>query len=427
MNSKKLLTVTSVAEILEVSPSTVYRLIKAEELSAIKIGQRQVRVQQEDLATYIEACRVSKKLREVKNLNPVKAGEKQVITYQQRVGDAKENQLEDAADSGAKGLSRRRFLRGSFGLVLAATANFIGGVGATLVYQEFAHSVEDQRQLQLLEQERLASIERLFGGLYSFSWSAGLTHLIQDYGITQFQQSSNVIASVSLGAALGLQGRDWLNKAIYTGDLPGPVRIDGDIIVVGSPTSDAIAKTSFEYSGARYELKRAVDPLIELPITYILDKEELGDGEVLLRRYVAGEEKEMYNWALRMGKEVLPPPKLGANQWLQTDYLLITRIPNLMSRKAFLDGAEILIIGGAHGTGTEAIGLLLKDAKLLSRIETQRQNAPYFQILVPIVEIVHAFDGVRKHTMPVRLGDPVTKPISVDIDRLLSKWSAPHT
>lgn len=427
MNSKKLLTVTSVANILEVSPSTVYRLIKAEELPAVKIGQRQVRIRQEDLVTYVEACRISKKLRTVNNLNPVKTGSKQVTTYQKREESTEESQLKDLTDAGAKGLTRRRFLRGTFGLVLAATANLIGGVGATLIYQEFAHRVEDQRQLQLLEQERLASIERLFGGLHDFSWSAGLTHFIKDYGITQFQESSNIIASISLGAALGLQGRDWLDKAIYTEDLPGPVCIDGDIITVGSPTSDVIARASFEYSGARYELKRAVDPLIELPITYILDKDELDGGEVLLRRYVAGEEKEMYNWALRMGKDILPPPKLGTNRWLQTDYLLITRIPNLMSRKAFFDGAEILLIGGAHGTGTEAIGLLLKDAKLLSRIEAERQNSPYFQILVPIVEIVHGFDGVRKHTMPVRLGDPITKPVSIDIERLLARWSAPHT
>ncbi|MBF0368912.1 MAG: hypothetical protein HQL52_05565 [Magnetococcales bacterium] len=42
------------------------------------------------------------------------------------------------------------------------------------------------------------------------------------------------------------------------------------------------------------------------------------------------------------------------------DYLLITKIPNISSRDALRD-KEIVIIGGAHGTGTEAIELLLDD------------------------------------------------------------------
>ncbi len=59
MDSEKLLTVDEVAEILRVSPSTVYRRIQAGELPAIKLGHRQVRVRQEDLDAYIEAHRIT--------------------------------------------------------------------------------------------------------------------------------------------------------------------------------------------------------------------------------------------------------------------------------------------------------------------------------------------------------------------------------
>ena len=58
MDSEKLLTVDEVAEILRVSPSTVYRRIQAGELPAVKLGHRQVRIKQEDLDAYIEAHRI---------------------------------------------------------------------------------------------------------------------------------------------------------------------------------------------------------------------------------------------------------------------------------------------------------------------------------------------------------------------------------
>jgi len=58
MDSEKLLTVDEVAEILRVSPSTVYRRIQAGELPAVKLGHRQVRIKREDLDAYIEAHRI---------------------------------------------------------------------------------------------------------------------------------------------------------------------------------------------------------------------------------------------------------------------------------------------------------------------------------------------------------------------------------
>jgi len=59
MDTEKLLTVPEVAEILRVSPSTVYRRIQAGGLPAIKLGHRQVRIKQEDLDAYIDAHRIT--------------------------------------------------------------------------------------------------------------------------------------------------------------------------------------------------------------------------------------------------------------------------------------------------------------------------------------------------------------------------------
>ncbi|HID87447.1 MAG TPA: DNA-binding protein [Anaerolineae bacterium] len=60
MDNQKLLTVDQVAEILQVSRTTVYRRIRAGVLPAVKLGHRQVRIRQEDLEAYIEAHRIGK-------------------------------------------------------------------------------------------------------------------------------------------------------------------------------------------------------------------------------------------------------------------------------------------------------------------------------------------------------------------------------
>jgi len=49
MDSQKLLTVYQVAEILQVSRTTVYRRIQTEELPAVKLGRRQVRISRPSL------------------------------------------------------------------------------------------------------------------------------------------------------------------------------------------------------------------------------------------------------------------------------------------------------------------------------------------------------------------------------------------
>lgn len=53
--SERLLTIEKVASFLQVSPSSVYRWIKAGKLPAIKLGHRQVRVRQTDLEAYIRS------------------------------------------------------------------------------------------------------------------------------------------------------------------------------------------------------------------------------------------------------------------------------------------------------------------------------------------------------------------------------------
>ena len=51
----KVLTISDVSEILKVSRSTVYRIIKEQDLKAIKV-RKTIRVKAEDLEEYLDSC-----------------------------------------------------------------------------------------------------------------------------------------------------------------------------------------------------------------------------------------------------------------------------------------------------------------------------------------------------------------------------------
>jgi len=53
----RLLTVREVADAIRVSTMTVYRLIKAGDLAAIRVGKH-FRIREADLAAYLDACTV---------------------------------------------------------------------------------------------------------------------------------------------------------------------------------------------------------------------------------------------------------------------------------------------------------------------------------------------------------------------------------
>jgi excisionase family DNA binding protein len=58
LRDDQLMTVREVAEHMRVSTMTVYRLIKAGELSAVRVGKN-FRIRESDLQTYLDGCTTS--------------------------------------------------------------------------------------------------------------------------------------------------------------------------------------------------------------------------------------------------------------------------------------------------------------------------------------------------------------------------------
>lgn len=412
MSDTKLLTIGQVAAFLGTSPSTVYRKVASGNLRTVNTAGG-LRVRADDLVAYINQQLVAVD-RGVQR-NPLETAES---------GDQNESTDAGSDDSERKGqLKRRKFLKGSLALATTTVVTAIGGALGMLAYDEFAKMIANSGGQRADTRLRLKVIDQLFGGLPDFSWSAGISHLIDDYHINWAPQSSNAIASNFLASALKLHTNDWPKEVIPTSTSPGPVRIDTNLIAVGSPISDPIAQLGFQYYGSHYDLGLVPNRVIDLPFDYVLDRNYIGYTTTLAKRYVAGEIREMPNWALRKGSELIPPPILGKGGWIESDYLLITRIPNILSQQAFVSGGELLIIGGTHGIGTEAIGLLLKDTARLTRIQNDRGSSTYYQILVPVTQVNNVFDGVRMHSLPVELGDPMTEPVVVDLEKVLEQWT----
>lgn len=419
MSDKAAISVKQVSTLLEVSPSKVYRMIKNDEIPAFKNKSGEYRIYRQDLTDHIER-HIELRKEQIKSINP--------DCSRPNAKTLNENIEKPDNDEHAVNLSRRRFLSkvGSFVLsspfISASVAAFTGSVSSTLIYNHFAESISLQKQQQNLDKKRIELVTRLFGGFHNLSWSASLNHLVESYNIRQnFNKSSTFIASTSLGAVFDLSHDGWVKNAIKTKNLPGPILIDTDIVAIGSPINDDISRLSLEYNGkSRYELNRSLEPLLDLPITYAINKHDVRHDIVQAKRFVAGEEREMPNWTIHLDNDFLPSPKLNGNRWLKTDYLLISRIPNLLCGVAFYSGAEILIVGGTHGVGTEAIALVLNDYEVLNKIDSALSDSRYFQVIIPVDEIDHCLERGTMRSIPLSIGEPIVRRVVVDRDRILA-------
>lgn len=412
-----ILDIVDVSSILDLSPSSVKNLIESDKLLAFKNHNGEYKVDVKDLNNFVR--------------DQASLGKDNILSVNNTNSIDEKKSPEDFSDIKSPfwqmRMSRRQFLKGSLSLILGFLAGTLvegSNIPQALIFNEFADEIKQNRDTQILTSDHLKIIQNLFGGFRNdFSWSANLTRFVEKYDLREFKKSNTVRASIAIGSMLGVSESDWLMKAVYTNQLPGPVQIDSDILVVGSPVSDPVAKLNLEYEGtSKADLKRITAPMIDLPITYTIRLNESIKSNLTIKRYLAGEEVNSGNSSIEVDGRIIEPPQTNFDGWLKTDYLLITRMPNILSKKAFVNGSEVMIVGGVHGVGTESVKLLLESENLLNSISRQIGNAHYYQILLPITDINHGVvDGFR-HSSAAILGDPIVRVIDIDPDKLFSSW-----
>ena len=165
---------------------------------------------------------------------------------------------------------------------------------------------------------------------------------------------------------------------------------DGNIVLIGSPMSEWLSRAVLGYlpDGHGVDSLGLLAPPIDLPWTWALSASDYGSRDVA-RRYVAGKGlSERPNWRLQ-GRSQLYVPQIR-NGLLDDDFLLVTKMRNYVGPGGWRTGHFITSIGGAHGTGTRAVELLVRDDALLRELGSQLVGLGVcYQALFHVTDIRH--------------------------------------
>jgi hypothetical protein len=236
-------------------------------------------------------------------------------------------------------------------------------------------------------------------------------------------------------AALTATGADVLGAADGRDELVSVDPAQRSLLLFGSPTSEGLSRIIFGYEAMpEAEGLLYADTPFDLAYRWELSPDRAHSG-VELGRFVRDRGLvKRPPWgikALRTNTDLVPT---GRDEMLKDDYLLITRIPNFLSPHAAYTNQFIVSFGGAHGTGTKAVGLLLKNRQLLARVaqelrskqtaESGRSEMPRaFQVLLQVTAIDHK----SRESRPRQLSYVDATPLSAteDWDGVRKRLSGP--
>jgi NAD+ diphosphatase len=148
------------------------------------------------------------------------------------------------------------------------------------------------------------------------------------------------------------------------------VDLEAGLVLIGSPEAEAVTRLAFGYrSNAAAGGMTYQDPSTKLPYRW---EEDASRVAAQCGRYVIGRGLvRRPNWPIidQTGPVERPVfPVVANNGLLYTDLLLVTRIPNFLTRAGCESGRSIVSIAGTHGVATRAVGLLVKDQAEIVRL-----------------------------------------------------------
>jgi len=187
-----------------------------------------------------------------------------------------------------------------------------------------------------------------------------------------------------------------------------------NIICLGGPVSNFVTRQNMGYQRKGDEFLRVSDFPIDFPFLFDLSKEK---SRQITKRYTGGKVHKEYNWPV-----ITPSGLLNSKikeGWLEENYLIITRMPNLSNKIAWKERKDLIVISGAHGTGTRAVELLFENEKALKSIAEEVGEARYHQSLLRVPEIIH--DAQRHDTLPLRIEHIKSEPLLIE-DNRINSW-----
>jgi hypothetical protein len=179
-----------------------------------------------------------------------------------------------------------------------------------------------------------------------------------------------------------------------------------NFVLIGSPEAELLTRMLFGYrslpNGQGMEFVGTAG--FKLPYRW---EEDTRIVKARYRRFVSSHGLvERPNWPIVDQRGDSPRsifPELDGSNFLKTDLLLITKIPNYMTLEGLQSGRSVVSIAGTHGTATRAVELLLSNNRMLAEVGREVNNAQGFQLLCQVSDIRHdALLGSRARRLDVR-------------------------
>ena len=140
------------------------------------------------------------------------------------------------------------------------------------------------------------------------------------------------------------------------------------------------------------------------------------------RRFVEGREVHRALTGLyeTKGATLIVDPRLDGD-WLDTDYVLITRMPNVLSLEAFEAGLSFVDLAGLTGVGTKAIAFALRQDRVVRELAELAARAGAYQVILRVGGINNdATKATSKAVDASEIEVIEAVPLSVDEKRIRS-------
>lgn len=214
--------------------------------------------------------------------------------------------------------------------------------------------------------------------------------------------------------------RGFFDLTEKRGDLS--VDPDNNLYCLGSPKSNLLSRSLMEYfEYPDGTMLRSSKPLLEHKVSYTFHPKD--PQNPVAKRWIGNElcTRALYSFNVKT-EEGIRTFKTRADKkgWLENDFLIISRLPNLRNIRTIEEDKEIIVFGGLHGIGTKAIELLFNDPNLLELLKEARNKNAYYQSVFEVTKIAHVDD--RKASSPLAIVHRHTLPIVADKNKLKSSF-----
>jgi hypothetical protein len=170
-----------------------------------------------------------------------------------------------------------------------------------------------------------------------------------------------------------------------------------NLILIGGPISNDLVRQQFQYRGKVTELVR-MPTILKAHISIFCHRRRCERRPA--RRYLDGKLHTAPGYYIE-GPGTRLVPELGRNDFLKSDYLLISRVPNVIRAKKAaevgLHGKTIISFQGVHGTALRHVDVLLSDRDTLGQVVSAVPASGFFQLIAKI-NLQH--DHLRKTSEP---------------------------